>query len=96
MTTVRWNHPGGKLRELGAASLSEAELLSVLIGTGTKGRSAEKIAQDVISRYGSLRGMSNRPLEELLDVKGLSDVKILRIAAALELARRLSGREESL
>lgn len=85
----RWQHPGGKLRELGAAALTEAELLAVLLGSGVPGRSALDIAQDILNRYGSLRNLARRPLEELLDIPGLGDVKILRLAAAFELARRL-------
>ncbi len=83
-----WKHPGGKLRELGAGSLTEAELLAVLISTGIPGRPAEKIAQEVIERFGSLEGLTDQPLERLLEIKGLSDVKITRIAAAFEIARR--------
>jgi len=86
-----WKHPGGKLRELGAESLSEEELLAVLIGTGIPGESAQQIAQRVLAEYGSLKGLSGRPLEELLRFKGLSDVKIIRIAAAFEIARRMRG-----
>ena len=88
-----WGHPGGKLRELGAESLSEEELLAVLIGTGIPGESAQGIAQRVLGEYGSLKGLSGRPLEELLRFKGLSDVKIIRIAAALEIARRIGKGE---
>lgn len=86
----RWLHPGGKLRELGPARLSESELLAILIGTGVKGRSALQIAEDVINEFGSLAFLSNRPLHELLRIKGLSEVKIIRIAAAFEIARRIS------
>jgi DNA repair protein RadC len=78
-----WKHPGGKLRELGAARLDDAELLSVVISSGTKGRPAETIAREILDRFGSLAGLANQPLEALLSVKGLGDVKILRIAAAL-------------
>jgi DNA repair protein RadC len=85
---TRWQHPGGKLRELGADKLSDAELLAVLISSGTKGRPAGAIACEILNRFGSLAGLANQPLEVLLSVKGLGDVKILRIAAALELARR--------
>ncbi len=88
----RWQHPGGKLREEGAESLSDAELLAILIGTGVKGKSAENIAQEVLQLFGSLEGLANQPLENLLQIKGLSDVKIIRIAAAYELARRLTER----
>jgi DNA repair protein RadC len=87
-----WNHPGGKLREQGAAALTESELLAILISTGVPGRSAEQIAADILGEYGSLEGLAGRPLEELLRFKGLSDVKIIRIAAALEIARRAGGR----
>ena len=86
---MSWHHPGGKLRELGAQALSEAELLSILIGTGIKGKPALAIAQELLEKYGSLKGMAHQPLERFLEIKGLADVKIIRIAAALELARRL-------
>jgi len=86
----KWSHPGGKLRELGAEALSDAELLAILISSGIKGMPAEKIAEEVVERFGSLAEMANVPLERFLEIKGLSDVKIIRIAAAFEIARRLS------
>ena len=85
----RWSHPGGKLRELGSESLKESELLAILISTGIKGKPALRIAEEVIALYGSLEGLADKPLEKLLEIKGLSDVKIIRIAAAYELAKRL-------
>ena len=42
----RWQHPGGKLRELGAETLSDAELLACLISTGIPGKPAEDIADN--------------------------------------------------
>lgn len=86
----KWKHPGGKLREEGAASLTDGELLAILISAGIPGKSADKIAEEVLEKFGSLDGLANQPLEKLLDIKGLSDVKIIRIAAAFELARRLT------
>ena len=86
---TEWKHPGGKLRELGAASLNEQELLAILISTGIKGRSAEQIAAETLQHFGSLQALANCPLEEFLKIKGLSAVKSIRIAAAFELARRL-------
>ena len=86
----KWEHPGGKLREEGAESLSNTELLAVLISSGIRGKSAEEIAEEVLEKFGSLDGLANQPLEKLLEVKGLSDVKIIRVAAAFELARRLN------
>ena len=87
--SATWQHPGGKLRELGADSLTDAELLAILISSGIAGKSAQEMADEVLTKFGSLDGLANQPLERLLDIKGLSDVKITRIAAAFELARRL-------
>jgi len=85
----KWHHPGGKLRELGAETLTDAELLSILIAPGIPGKPAEKIAEEILQRFGGFKGMANQPLEKLLDIKGLGDTKIIRIAAAFEIARRI-------
>ena len=84
-----WRHPGGKLRDLGADKLSDAELLAILISTGVRGRTAEDVAGDVLARFGSFRGIANQPLSKFLSIRGLGDVKVTRIAAALEIARRI-------
>jgi DNA repair protein RadC len=84
-----WEHPGGKLRDKGPESLSDAELLAILISTGVRGKSAEQIAVEVLGRFGSFRGMAGKPLERFLSIKGLGDVKVHRIAAAFEIARRI-------
>ncbi len=84
-----WEHPGGKLRELGSESLTDSELLSILISTGTKGKTAEDVAKEILDKFGSFKGMANQPLEKFLEFKGLGDVKIIRIAATFEIARRI-------
>ena len=88
--TQKWKHPGGKLRELGADKLSDAELLAIIISTGIKGKSAENIAKELLEKFGSYRGLTNQPLKNFLSVNGLGDVKIIRLAATFELARRIS------
>ena len=85
----KWQHPGGKLRELGADSLTDSELLAILISTGTKGKPAEEIAKEILDKFGSFKGMANQPLEKFLEIKGLGDRKIIKIAAAFEIARRI-------
>jgi DNA repair protein RadC len=84
-----WRHPGGKLIEKGAESLSDAELLAIIISTGTKGKSAEEIADEILRKFSSYKGMANQPLNKFTDFKGLGDVKIIRIAAVFEIARRI-------
>ena len=69
--------------------MTDAELLSILISTGTKGKTAEELAEEILNKFGSFKGMANQPLEKFLQFKGLGDVKIIRIAAAFEIARRI-------
>ena len=89
LSSQKWQHPGGKLRELGPESLTDAELLAILISSGIKGKPAEKIAEEILTKFGSFKGMANQPLNKFLEIKGVGDVKILRIAAAFEIARRI-------
>jgi DNA repair protein RadC len=84
----RWEHAGGKLAELGPEALTDAELLAILVAPGTPGNPAQQIAANILKKYGSIEKLGGRPLEELYDIKGLGDAKIIRLAAALEIARR--------
>jgi len=88
-TQQKWRHPGGKLREKGADVLTDVELLAILISTGIKNKSSEQIAQELLEKFNSFKGLANQPLKKLLSVKGLGDVKIIRIAAAFEIAKRI-------
>lgn len=85
----KWRHPGGKLREKGAHTLTDTELLAILISTGIRDKSSEQIADEILDKFNSFKGLANQPLKELLKVKGLGDVKVIRIAAAFEIAKRI-------
>ena len=86
---IVWRHPGGKLRRLGPASLTDTELLTVILGSGSSGRSAEDIAGEIISKYYSLQGLMGKTIGELMTVKGLKEVKATQIAAVFEVVRRI-------
>ena len=91
-----WDHPGGKLRELGASTLTNTELLAILISTGIKGKTAEDLAKELLEKFGGkLENLTGQPLEKFLEIRGLADVKIIRIAAAFELARRIIEKTKS-
>lgn len=94
-STAFWEHAGGKLLDEGPESLSDAELLAILIGTGIRGHSAEDIANEIVHRFGSLFGLMGHPLDKLLEIKGLGDARVIRIAAAFEMARRITEKELS-
>ena len=84
--------PREKLLALGPERLEDYELLAIIIRTGVVGKTAEELSKEVLARFGSLIGMYNQPFEKFLEFKGLSEVKILQIAAALEIARRIAER----
>jgi DNA repair protein RadC len=86
---VVWRHPGGKLRRLGPTSLTDTELLTVILGSGSRGRSAQEIADEIISRYYSLQGLMGKTIGELMTIGGLKEVKATQIAAVFEVARRI-------
>jgi len=81
--------PREKLIARGPGALSDAELLALLLRTGLAGKSVLQLAQELLQRFGGLRGLLNARLDELQQVKGLGGpAKRAELAAVLELARR--------
>lgn len=80
--------PRERLLEQGAGSLSDAELLAILLRTGSRGRSALDLARGLIAHFDGLRGLLDSPLEEVCRYPGLGPAKFAQMHAALELARR--------
>ncbi|MEM1080450.1 MAG: DNA repair protein RadC [Pseudomonadota bacterium] len=80
--------PRERLLTAGSASLSDAELLAILLRTGQRGRSALDLARGLIKEFGGLRPMLEADVSELLKQSGLGPAKVAHIQAALELARR--------
>ena len=81
--------PREKLRRRGAKALSNAELLAILLGSGTGGKNVTEVAQELmVNAGGRLTLLGAMPLERLMAHKGLGEVRAITIAAALELGRR--------
>ena len=80
--------PRTKLILKGSDSLSDAELVALLIGQGTKGLSAVTIARDLIKHYGGLRALCDASHHNLCQQTGIGTVGYSRIQAILELGRR--------
>ena len=80
-----------KCLSLGVESLTNGELIAILINSGTKERSAVDLAEEVLAKdqagIGYLRESS---LEELMTVKGIGSSKAARIVAAVELGKRIA------
>jgi DNA repair protein RadC len=85
--------PRERLLEQGPASLTDAELLAVILRTGTAGRSALDLGREALARFGGLSGLLAAPTDRLIALEGLGPAKSAQLQAVLELARR-SLREE--
>lgn len=79
--------PREKLLARGSAALSDAELLAVLLGSGSRGKDAIALGRELLAAAGSLGALLGRP-DQQIHAQGLGPAKRARIAAALELARR--------
>jgi DNA repair protein RadC len=84
----RGERPRERLLERGAPTLSDAELLAVLLGCGTRGRSAVELARELIAHFGSLRNLLNADPRAACSHSGMGPARHARLKAALELARR--------
>lgn len=80
--------PREKLLVHGPGALSDAELLAVLLGSGRAGRCALTIARELLTSFGSLRGIVNAPQTVLCQVAGVGEVRYAQLQAALEVIRR--------
>jgi DNA repair protein RadC len=79
--------PRERLLAQGAAALSDAELVAVLLRSGVRGKSAVDLARDLLTQYGGVTHMLEAGAE-LETIKGLGPAKRAQFAAAIELARR--------
>lgn len=81
--------PREKLMHKGTSALSDAELLAILISSGTKERSAIDLARDILQQaHNNLHELGKLSLKELQQTKGIGEARAIAIAAALELGRR--------
>ena len=81
--------PRERLARDGASSLSDHELLALILRSGSSQGSALELAQALLAKFVSLRGLSDATIDELTSVHGVGLAKAAEIKAALELARRL-------
>ena len=83
--------PRERLKHYGAGSLSNAELLAIILRTGAASDSVLNLSARLLARFGGLTGLARAAPGELCSERGLGETKAAQLKAALELGRRLSS-----
>lgn len=87
-----WNEddrPREKMLQKGRIALSDAELIAILIGSGSRNESAVSLSQRILASVGNnLSELGRLSIPELMEFKGIGEAKAISIAAAMELGRR--------
>ena len=95
-TIAHWpasERPRERLLAHGAAALTDAELLAVILGTGSSTTTALDVARDLLGRHRGLAGLFGQSLTSLASVGGVGPAKAAKLKAGVELARRLLREE---
>ena len=88
--------PYEKLEKYGEKMLSNAELLAIIIKTGTKEENSIDIANRILLMSDSLKGLQNLSLTDLKNIKGIGKVKAIQLKSICELAKRMSKENDIL
>ena len=88
------DQPREKLRDKDKDALSDAELVAILIGSGSKNESAVDLCKRILSSVdNNLNALGKLSIKQLMEFKGIGEAKAITIAAAMELGRRRRGEE---
>jgi len=85
--------PRERLLAEGGAALSDAELLAIILRSGTQEHTAIGVAQNLLGKFGNFRDLAGRSPAEMSIVKGVGPAKAAQIKAALEIGRRLAAQK---
>ena len=83
------DRPREKLMLRGAQSLTDAELIAILLRTGTKGKSVISVAQSLVAENGNLAVIASKPLSTLVKQSGIGKDKAVTLLAAFEIVKGL-------
>lgn len=85
-----FDRPRERLMSDGVEVLSNAELLAILLGSGTKGQNAIELGGEILAGMGGFQGIHRHSIESLMSYKGVGEAKATRIKAAVELGNRMA------
>ena len=80
--------PRERLKDVGVENISNTELISIILKTGTKNKNVNDLAIDVLNRY-SIRDLKEVSINDLIKIKGIGEVKAIELLASIELGKRI-------
>lgn len=86
--------PREKAFKFGFSKLSNSEVLALLLGSGTKGKSVIELSYEILNKFNGINNLKNINLNELTKIKGISNAKATKLLAAIELSKRLNDNIE--
>lgn len=86
------DRPRERLIRQGAASLSNQELVAILLRTGTKEESVLLLANRILNSFDKIQDLKNATVEEMMAVKGIGQAKAVQLLAAAEIGKRIYRR----
>lgn len=89
----KFERPREKLLEKGANALTNSELLAIVLGSGIKGTNVVVLAKKIVRKFGDK--LLNASVDDLQQISGIGQAKALQIFSALELAKRIYGKQNS-
>lgn len=88
------DRPREKLSRYGAAVLSDAELLALLLGSGTRGKNVVELSRELLQTFGGLAGLCQSSLAGAREISGIGSSRIATLSAIGEIVRRASRESE--
>ncbi len=82
--------PRERLRKFGPDALSTAELLAIILRTGTRKQSALELAKHLLKKFGNVKSLAKASLEELCEIDGIGSTKAIQIQAAFDIGKRFT------
>lgn len=86
--------PRERLIEYGSSSLSNEELLAIILKQGTKNKSAKELGLDLLNSINNINELENITLERLIKIKGIGQAQALTLLATIELGKRIFLKEK--
>ena len=84
--------PRERLKEVGVNNLTDKEILSIILKTGTKDKNVNELSLDILNKY-KLFDLKNITINELTSIKGIGEVKAIELLSAIELGKRIFLRD---